>query len=133
MQEPFAASAPPERLMTPVPAVAVIDPVHVVLKPLGVDTINPAGRVSLNEIPVAANAFGLVTVKPTFVVPFSGIVAEPNVFVIVGGGGFTTIVAVEKGQMVHTRLLANTCAVFKYVPALEPGGGVVGLCTWTVA
>jgi hypothetical protein len=51
-----------------------------------------------------------------------------------GGGGFTTIVAVEKGQeTLHTRLLANTCAVFKYVPALEPGGGVVGLCTWIVA
>ena len=44
MQVPFAASAPPERLMTPVPAVAVIDPVQVVLKPLGVDTTSPAGQ-----------------------------------------------------------------------------------------
>jgi hypothetical protein len=87
MQDPFAASVPPERLMTLVPAVAVIDPVHVVLKPLGVDTTSPAGRVSLNEIPVNWNAFGLVTVKLKLVVPPTAIVAWPKALLIDGGRG----------------------------------------------
>src|SRR5215472_11420592 len=60
MQEPFAASVPPEKLMTLVPAVAVIDPAQVPLRPLGVDTTSPTGSVSLNEIPVNGNPFGFV-------------------------------------------------------------------------
>jgi hypothetical protein len=110
MQEPFTASVPAEKLMTLVPAVAVIEPVHVVLKPLGVDTTSPTGSVSLNEIPVAANAFGLVRVKPTFVVPFKGIVGTPNVFLTVGGGGSTTMLAVDLGKM--PPLPGATAAVF---------------------
>jgi hypothetical protein len=94
MQDAFAASVPPERLMTPVPAVAVIDPVQVVLKPLGMDTMSPTGKVSLNEMPVSGIPFGLMRVKLRVVLPFRGIVDAPNVFLTVGGGGFTTMVAI---------------------------------------
>jgi hypothetical protein len=86
MQEPFAASVSPERLMTFVPAVAVIDPVQVVLKPLGVDTTSPTGSVSLNEIPVSGVPFEFMRVKLRLVFPFTGIVDAPNAFLIVGGG-----------------------------------------------
>ena len=45
-----AASAAPERLTTPVPAVAVIvPPPQDPLNPLGVETVNPAGSVSLKR------------------------------------------------------------------------------------
>ena len=92
--QPFAASVPPEKLMTLVPAVAVIDPVQVVLKPLGVDTMSPTGKVSLNEMPVSGVPFGLMRVKLRVVFPFRGIVDAPNAFLTVGGGGFTTMVAI---------------------------------------
>ena len=136
MQDPFAASVPPEKLMVVLPALAVIDPVQVVLNPLGVDTISPAGRVSPNEIPVNGNAFGFARVKLALVIPLSGIVAAPNAFVTIGGGGCTTILAPEEGQFrptVQGSLSAKTQAVFVYVPALEFGGPKVELCTWTVA
>jgi hypothetical protein len=41
VQDPFAASVPPERLIALVPAVAVIDPVHVAR------TSHPIGKIRL--------------------------------------------------------------------------------------
>ena len=96
VQDPLAESVPPKRLMLFDPAVAVIDPLQVVLKPLGVDITSPEGRVSLNEIPVSgAVPFGFVTVKLALVLPFRGMVDAPNAFVIVGGAGVTTILAFD--------------------------------------
>jgi hypothetical protein len=48
-----------------------------------------------------------------------------------GGGGFTTMVARFDG--VGAWLSAEINAWFVYVPALEPGGARVALCTCTVA
>jgi hypothetical protein len=49
----LAAMVPAERLTTPVPAVAVTVPLpQVPVSPLGVETINPAGSVSLKATPV---------------------------------------------------------------------------------
>src|SRR5215472_9691974 len=92
-QLPPPARNPPEKLMMLVPAVAVTDPVQFVLNPLGVDITNPAGSVSLNEMPVVPNVFGLVTTKPKLVLPFNRIVAAPNDLITAGAGGFTTILA----------------------------------------
>jgi len=80
----------PVRLMRPPPAVAVMVsplPWQDVISPFGVDTVNPAGRVSVKPTPVSVlpGALGFVTVKFSVVVPLSGIDAAPNVFVIVGG------------------------------------------------
>ena len=53
---------------------------------MGVETINPAGSVSVMPIPLSAfDPFGFVTVKLRVVVPFSAIVAAPKLFVMVGG------------------------------------------------
>lgn len=55
VQEELVASVPPERLMTPDPAVAVIVPLpQVPVSPLGVETARPAGSVSLKATPVSA-------------------------------------------------------------------------------
>ena len=65
------------------------------VSPLGVGIFKPAGSVSPNWIPVNATvAFGLVTVKVSVVVPFSGMLAAPKAFVKVGGA-VTVRVAVE--------------------------------------
>lgn len=57
VQEEFAAMVPPDRLIIFVFCVAVmVPPPQLPVSPLGVDTTSPAGRVSLNPIPVRAVA-----------------------------------------------------------------------------
>jgi len=87
VQEAFAAMDPPARLITFVPAVAVMVPApQEPVRPLGVEMIRPAGSVSLKATPVSATvAFGFVIVKLSEVEPFSGMLAAPNAFAIVGG------------------------------------------------
>ena len=87
VQEAFAAMDPPARLITFVPAVAVMVPApQEPVRPLGVEMIRPAGSVSLKPTPVSATvAFGFVIVKLSEVVPFSGMLAAPNPFAILGG------------------------------------------------
>jgi len=87
VQEAFAASVPPDRLMTLVPCVAVMVPVpQEPVKPLGVEMTRPAGRVSLKETPLRAVVrFGLLMVKLRDVEPFSGMLAAPNALVMAGG------------------------------------------------
>ena len=68
------------------PAAAVAVPVQSPPKPLGVATISPAGRLSVNAIPFNVWFWlALETVKVRLVVPFSGIVAAPNALRICGG------------------------------------------------
>ena len=86
VQEPLAAIVPPLRLITFVPAVAVIVPApHVPVRPFGVETTRPAGSVSLKATPVSAVVFGLVMVKLRLVEPFSGMLAAPNALIMTGG------------------------------------------------
>src|SRR5262249_39648152 len=88
----------PDRLMTPVPAVAVGVPPQVLLTLGGEATTKVAlpgplltGRVSLKATPVrsplagVAGLFGLLMVKVTEVVPFNARLAAPKALVIVGG------------------------------------------------
>lgn len=86
MQEPLAGCVAPARLMLPDPATAVAVPPQVLLR-AGVGAITrPAGRLSVNAIPVSAVVvFGLVILKVSEVIPFSGMLAAPKAFVIVGG------------------------------------------------
>jgi hypothetical protein len=51
-QDAFAARGAPLRLTEPDPAVAVAVPPHVLERPLGVATTNPAGSVSVKVTPV---------------------------------------------------------------------------------
>lgn len=86
---------PPDKLITPVPAVAVIVPApQEPVKPLGVEITKPAGSVSLKATPVSATvALGFVMVKLRVVVPFRLMLAAPKAFAI-DGGPITVIVAV---------------------------------------
>ena len=92
VQEALAAIVPPLRLMTFVPATAVIVPApHVPVRPFGVETTRPAGSVSLKPTPVRATVvLGLVMVKLSEVEPFNGMLAAPKAFAIVGGA--TTVI-----------------------------------------
>ena len=75
------------------PAFAVIvPPPQVPVSPFGVDTMRPAGNVSVKLIPVnAADALGLVRVKVSEVDPFCAMLAEPNDFAMVGAPVLDTI------------------------------------------
>lgn len=97
VHEPPAGSVPLARFTTEKPETEpmVITPVpHDPVKPFGVAIFKPAGSVSPNPMPVNATVLGLVTVKLSVVVPFSGMVAAPNVLVSVGGA-ITLRVAVD--------------------------------------
>lgn len=88
VHDELAASVAPERLTEDEPAVAVIvPPPHDPIRAFGVATSRPAGSESAKATPVSEMllATGLVIEKLSDVVPFSGIVAAPNVFVIFGG------------------------------------------------
>jgi len=86
VHEEFAAMVPPVRLITFVPAVAVmVPPPQLPVRPFGVDTTSPAGTVSVKATPVRAIALLFVMVKLSEVDPFSGMLAAPNALVMVGG------------------------------------------------
>ena len=53
VQEAPAARVPPDRLMLFEPVIAVIVPPHEPVRPLGVDTLRPDGRVSVKARPVS--------------------------------------------------------------------------------
>jgi hypothetical protein len=84
VHDPFAPTVAPDRLIAPVPAVAVADPPHPFVRPFGVATTNPGGRLSVKATPGngAEFEFEIVNVKP--VEPFSGIVGAPNALLIEG-------------------------------------------------
>ena len=77
----------------PEPGTAVSVPPHVLLKPLGVATTNPAGNVSLTLRASKKSAFGLLIVRVNDVIPPIGIRRSPNAFVMFGGA--TTKVLAE--------------------------------------
>ena len=74
-----AASAAPERLTDEVPAVAAMVPApQLPFSPLGVETTNPEGKVSVKLIPVSVAGLpvGLLTIKLKEVEPPSGMVVR---------------------------------------------------------
>ena len=85
--EVFGASVAPVSVATPPPLAAVAVPPHVLFNAFGVATTSPAGRLSVNAIPVSGMVFeaGFVIVSVKLVEPFTGILAAPNAFAIVGG------------------------------------------------
>ena len=94
VQEAPAASVAPERETALLPAVAVIvPPPHDPVRPLGVETTSPAGKLSVNPIPVSdiVLAVGLVIVNVRALVPLREIEEGVKVLEIVGGEGATTV------------------------------------------
>src|SRR5207237_10408156 len=95
------------RVVVVAPVVVRVPPAQAGLDPLA--TESPAGKVSVKPTPVkAATPFGLVSVKVSVVVPFSGIVVGLNALLIVGGAA-TVMVAV--GVLSSPPLLSVTLQV----------------------
>ena len=85
-EEPLA-TVPAVRFTVDAPAAAVAVPPQVLLRFGEAATTRPAGRPSVNAIPVKVNAFvaGLPIVNDRVVDPFNGMLAAPNAFRIDGG------------------------------------------------
>jgi len=81
------AMVPPVKLTIDAPPTAVAVPPQVLLRFGEAATTRPAGRLSVNAMPVKGNAFiaGLPIVNDKLVDPFKGILAAPNAFRIDGG------------------------------------------------
>ena len=92
VQEPLAATVPPDKLTVEDPATAVAVPPQVLVRAFGVATTNPAGKLSVNAT-VSGMVLELVIVKLSEVVPFNGILAAPKNLRIVGGAAVTVMLA----------------------------------------
>ena len=81
-----AVNVPPDRLMLPAPALAVMVPLPQVPVMLGVAaTTTPEGRVSVNATPLSATfVFGLAMVKLNVLLAFTGIEVGLKLLVICG-------------------------------------------------
>jgi len=97
VHELLIATAPPVRLTLPLPAVAVVVPPQVLLRPFGVASTNPAGNVSVNATPVSETvlAAGLVIVNVRLVVPFTEIAAAPNALLMLGAATTDSVCCTE--------------------------------------
>jgi hypothetical protein len=85
VQELLAAIEPPAMLIMFVPAVAVMVPApQAPVNPFGVETTNPAGRLSLNPRPENPIPLLFWIVNCKLVDPFNGIDAAPNALLITG-------------------------------------------------
>lgn len=83
-----------EKLIVPLPAVAVALAAQAPVSPFGVETTRPEGSVSENATVVRlVPEFGLLTVKLRLVDPFSGILAAPKDLLMLGGARMVTAYA----------------------------------------
>ena len=78
------------------PATAVTVPPQLLLRPFGEATTKPAGRLSVNAIPVSDTlAFGLPSVKFNTVEPFCTTVPGAKALLIVGGAATLKVADAE--------------------------------------
>src|SRR5215472_17592854 len=143
VHEALCATLPPERLITPVPAVAVTVPLQVLVTFGVLDTTSVAlpeppltGNVSLKATPVrspAAVVFGLLMVKVRVEVPFKGMLTEGLNALLIVGGATTVRLAVPVlpvpavASLTVTLLLAAPATVpctCKDTPQVTPGARV---------
>ncbi len=119
VHDALTASVPPARLTEADPDTAVAVPPQVLLRLLGVATVSPAGRLSVKTSPVSAKPeFGLVMLKVSEVLPFSGIVAAPNVLTM--DGGLATVRVADVVLPVPPLVEVTAPVVFVYEPEAVP-------------
>jgi hypothetical protein len=119
VQELFVAMLPPVRLMLVPPAVAEAVPLQLFTRPFGVAITNPVGSVSLKATSASATVFaaGLVRVKVSALVPFSGIELGLNALAIDGGA---TTVNDAFDVFPVAPLVELTCTLLFFVPEVVP-------------
>lgn len=111
-------NVPPERLTEPEPETAVAVPPQVLVRLAGLATTRPAGRLSVNEIPVAELLFGLLMLKLKVVVPFNGMVAAPKLLVM--ETGLATVKLADAVFPVPPLVEVTAPVVFVYWPDAAP-------------
>jgi hypothetical protein len=118
VQPLLAPTDPPDKLITPVPCVAVIAPApQLPVSPLGVEITSPDGKVSVNPMPLRElPVFGLLMVKLNDVEPLSGMLAPPNILLIVGGA--TTVKVAEAVPPVPPSVELTVLVVLSCAPTL---------------
>ena len=120
VQEAFAASVAPERAVLALPAVAVmVPPPHDPVRPFGVETTMPDGKLSVNATPVSVAALlGLLIVKVSEVVPLMGIELVPKALVMVGGDGVVTVMVKLEVLPAPPSLEVTAPVTLAFMPAL---------------
>jgi hypothetical protein len=125
VQEAPAASVPPDKLTADPPAAPLAVPPQPLLVRFAKAAIaNPAGKLSVNEMPDNdAAEFGLLMLKFKLVTPFSGMLPAPNVFRICGGtedgASTSTVIVLVLFERFGSLSLAVTVAVLFKMPAEE--------------
>ena len=109
----------PDKLMTVVPwLAAIVPPLQLPVRPLGVDTTSPAGKVSLKPTPVSVVVVLLLfTVKLKLVEPFNGI--EVGLKTVAMEGGATTVSEALEVLPVPA-LVEVTVTLLFFTPAVVP-------------
>jgi hypothetical protein len=121
VHDALPASDAPLKLTLPDPAVAaIVPPPQVPARPFGVETTRPAGNVSLKPIPVSVDAFGLVSVKPSEVVPPTTMLPAPNAFAIVGGAAAATTTLADAVRPVPPWTEVTAPVTLFLVPTVVP-------------
>jgi hypothetical protein len=117
VQDPLAATEPPESVKLPLPATAVLVPPQVELKAFGVATTTPDGNVSVNATPVRPNpALGLLMVKESADVPPTTMVDGVKDLLSVGAvAAFTERVALAVLPVPPSEL---TCTELFFAPVV---------------
>ena len=116
-----AVNVPPDRLMVPLPAVAVIVPLPQEPVTFGVfATTTPAGKLSVKATPLSALAvFGLVMVKLSVLLAFRTMLVGLKALLIVGGAT-TVIEAFEVLPVTPPALVAVGVTLLFLTPAVVP-------------
>jgi len=123
VHETPASSVAPVRLMTFVPAVAVIGPPpHEPVKPLGVDITSPLGNVSVKAMPPSGTGFAagfvIVKVKAVVFAPNNCNAVWANTLEIVGGS--TTVTGQVAGLPRGASFEKSVLVVFKSADGAIP-------------
>jgi hypothetical protein len=120
VHEAEAASVAPDRLTVENPETDPVEaaPVQVLVRPLGVATLRPAGSVSPKPMPLRdVLGFEFWTVKVSVVLPFSGMLAAPNALISVGGAA----IVIDALDVLPTPLsVALTVTLLFLTPELVP-------------
>src|SRR5215470_16216438 len=120
VQVPLGAIEPPLKLSVVSPAFGANVPPQEVLAPGVAATCNPDGSASVNPTPLSVVVlFGFIIVNVSVVVPFSGMVGEPNPLLI-EGGPTTVSVAVLLVEPAPLSVELITPVLLLYTPVCAP-------------
>src|SRR5438034_1192415 len=120
VHEAPAARAAPDKLMLPDPAAAVMVPApHAPVRPFGVATKRPAGRLSVKPTPVSVvDVFAFVMVNVREAVPLIGMRAAPNALLIAGGNA--TVMLADALPPIPASVDDTRLVMLFFCPAVVP-------------